>query len=68
MGASLFRVRDGRFSEADLGNGAFAEFADVKTLHQLNTFFVSREIGAAAPGDLLFFHQPGQRAVGQNRH
>lgn len=61
LGAALFRVRDGRFSEPDLHSGAFAEFADAKTLLRHNTFFVSRDISVAKPGDLLFFHQPGQR-------
>ena len=61
MGAALFRVRDGRFAEADIRNGAFAEFADAKTLLRNNTFFVTRDVAAAVPGDLLFFYQPGQR-------
>src|SRR4029077_17608003 len=37
--------------------GAFAEFADAKTLKGLNTYFVSRDIRAARPGDLLFYRQ-----------
>ena len=61
LGAGLFRVRGGQFAEIDLRNGAFAEFADAKTLLRHNTFLVSRDLRAAAPGDLLFFHQPGQR-------
>lgn len=61
LGASLFRVREGRFTEPDLRNGAFAEFADAKTLLRHNTYLVTRDVTAAAPGDLLFFHQPGQR-------
>ena len=31
--------------------------ADARTLWQHNTFFVSRDIYAARPGDLLFFRQ-----------
>ena len=61
LGAALFRIREGRFSEPDLRSGAFAEFADAKTLLRYNTFFVSRDVTVARPGDLLFFHQPGQR-------
>ena len=61
LGAALFRGREGRFAEPDLLSGAFAEFADAKTLLRFNTFFVSRDLGVAKPGDLLFFHQPGQR-------
>ena len=61
LGAALFRVREGSFAEADLRGGAFAEFADAKTLLRHNTYFVTRDIGGAAPGDLLFFHQPDQR-------
>ena len=61
LGASLFRVREGRFAEADLAGGAFAEFADAQTLLRHNTYLVTRDIAAAAPADLLFFHQPGQR-------
>ncbi len=57
LGANLFRVRDGRFTPADLTSGAFAQFADAKTLQRLNSDFVSRDIHRAAPGDLLFFRQ-----------
>ena len=61
LGAALFRVRDGAFREADAGGGAFAQFADVKTLWRLNTHFVSRRLDRARPGDLLFFRQAGDR-------
>jgi len=61
LGAALFRIRDGPFAADDLRNGSFAEFADAKTLLRHNTFLVTRDIAGAAPGDLLFFHQPGQR-------
>jgi uncharacterized protein YfaT (DUF1175 family) len=52
--ASLFRVRDGSFAPNDLSDGAFAEFADAETLMRRNTWLVSRELGEARPGDLLF--------------
>ena len=58
LGAALFRVREGAFQPADLTSGAFAQFADVRTLHRLNTHLVSRVLSAALPGDLLFFRQP----------
>ena len=39
----------------------FAEFADAKTLINLNAKPLGRDRHAARPGDLLYFHQPGQR-------
>jgi uncharacterized protein len=61
LGANLFRVRPGPFVPQDLADGAFAQFADAAALLHLNTFFVSRDLRAAQPGDLLFYDQPGQR-------
>lgn len=55
LGAALFRIRPASADE-DM-KGAFAEFADAKTLVQLNAFFVSRDVGMARPGDLLFYRQ-----------
>ncbi|MGB9336611.1 MAG: DUF1175 family protein [Candidatus Acidiferrales bacterium] len=57
LGAALFRVTAGPASESDAHTGAFAEFADAKTLKSLNTHFVSREVQDARPGDLLFYRQ-----------
>ncbi len=57
LGAGLFRVKPGIYLAGDERNGAFAEFADVKTLKSLNTFFVSRDIRQARAGDLLFYFQ-----------
>ncbi len=57
LGAALFRVEPGPASESDASNGAFAEFADAKTLKSLNTHFVSRDVQDARPGDLLFYRQ-----------
>ena len=57
LGAGLFRVKPGSFRLEDLGNGAFAQFADAQTLQWLNTHFISRDIRQAEPGDLLFFRQ-----------
>ncbi|HLW53740.1 MAG TPA: DUF1175 family protein [Candidatus Angelobacter sp.] len=54
LGAALFRVRP---ANQDEGRTAFAEFADAKTLWQLNTFLVSRDVRLARPGDLLFYRQ-----------
>jgi uncharacterized protein YfaT (DUF1175 family) len=61
LGASLYRVREGRFQAADLSNGAFAQFADAQTLWRWNTWFRSRDLRAAQPGDLLFYRQPDAR-------
>jgi uncharacterized protein YfaT (DUF1175 family) len=60
LGAGLFRVRPGSFEAADAANGAFAQFADAKTLVERNAYFVSRDVRAAQPGDLLFYRQFGQ--------
>jgi uncharacterized protein YfaT (DUF1175 family) len=60
LAASLFRVRGGSFAAGDLSAGAFAQFADVKTIWRYNTFFVGRDLSRARPGDLLFFRQDGQ--------
>ena len=39
----------------------FAEFADAKTLIHLNARPQGRDVRALRAGDLLYFHQPGQR-------
>lgn len=58
LGEKLFRVNFGTYKDDDLSNGAFAEFADARSLKSFNTKFVSRDRQQARPGDLLFFHQP----------
>lgn len=60
LGANLFRTRPGVFVPEDIKDGAFAEFADAETLRRFNTHFVSRDLNAARPGDLIFFRQLGQ--------
>ena len=55
LGPAVFRVR--QVTDEDDARPAFAEFADAKTLWQLNTFFVSRDVRLARPGDILFFRQ-----------
>ncbi len=57
LGAALFRVQPGAATESDARTGAFAEFADAKTLKSLNTHFISRDLRDAEPGDLLFYRQ-----------
>jgi uncharacterized protein YfaT (DUF1175 family) len=57
LGAALFRVRPGPFAPTDLPGGAFAQFADAHTLQQFNTYFISRDLRLAQPGDLLFYRQ-----------
>jgi uncharacterized protein YfaT (DUF1175 family) len=59
LGSGMFRVRDGSFAADDLNNGAFAQFADAKTLWRYNSYFVGRDVTRAHPGDLLFFRQEG---------
>jgi uncharacterized protein YfaT (DUF1175 family) len=61
LGAGLFRTRPGAFAPDDISNGTFAEFADADALRRYNTHFVSRDLSAARPGDLLFFRQEGHR-------
>lgn len=61
LAAALFRVRGGSLQANDLGDGAFAQFADVETLWRHNAHFVGRNVSRARPGDLLFFRQDGQR-------
>ena len=61
LAAALFRVRGGSFQANDLGDGGFAQFADVETLWRHNTHFVGHELARARPGDLLFFRQDGSR-------
>lgn len=62
LGANLFRVHEGDYTQADITNGNFSQFADAKTLWQRNTFFVSRDLRAARPGDLLFYRQLEQNS------
>jgi uncharacterized protein YfaT (DUF1175 family) len=61
LGAALFRVRPGPLVETDMGDGAFAEFADAKTLSRFNAHPVSRQVSRALPGDLLFYRQPAEQ-------
>jgi uncharacterized protein len=53
-GLPLFRVTAGATPK-------YAEFADAKTLINLNATALGRDPRAARPGDLLYFRQPGQR-------
>lgn len=62
LGASLFRVRQA--ADENDARTVFAEFADAKTLWQLNTFFVSRDVRLARPGDILFFRRLEQTSPG----
>lgn len=62
LSTGLFRTRAGPYLPADPTDGAFAQFADARSLWQYNTFFVSRDIHAARPGDLLFFRQLEQNS------
>lgn len=57
LGAALFRIKLGPLAQDDVRSGAFAEFADAKTMKEFNTFFVSRHTRDARPGDILFYRQ-----------
>lgn len=50
-GTKLFRT----------GSSEYRQFADARTLRQWNATFLSRRLQDAAPGDLLFFEQVGQK-------
>ena len=60
LGTALFRVRAGAFEAKDADDGAFAQFADARTLVERNAYFLSRDVRQALPGDLLFYRQFGQ--------
>ena len=60
LGAALFRVHPP--DEGGPLRASFAEFADAHTLQQFNTFFVSRDVRLAQPGDLLFYRQLEQNS------
>jgi uncharacterized protein YfaT (DUF1175 family) len=53
QGWPLFRVSAGQ-------PGRYGEFADARTLVQLNTRPLGRDTAALQPGDLLYFRQPEQ--------
>jgi uncharacterized protein YfaT (DUF1175 family) len=56
-GLALFRVSDSTPSTP----ARYAEFADARTIIRLNARFIGRDLAALRPGDLLYFHQRGQR-------
>ena len=62
LGPRLFRIAQGPFAPADLNDGTFAEFADVKTLVLANAHLIGRDVRRAMPGDLIFFRQFEQRS------
>ncbi len=55
-----FACAAGSFEPGNLGDGAFAQFADVENIRRYNTFLVGRDFSRVLPGDLLFFRQDGQ--------
>lgn len=62
LGAALWRVQPGSFQSDDLTSGAFAQFADAKTLKNLNMHFISKDLRQAHPGDILFYRQLQQNS------
>jgi uncharacterized protein len=62
LGALLWRVQPGSFDPSDLTDGSFAQFADAKTLKNLNMHFIGKDLGQARPGDILFYRQSQQNS------
>jgi uncharacterized protein YfaT (DUF1175 family) len=62
LAANLFRVRSGPYADGDVANGAFTQFANAETIWRYNTFFVTRDVHLARPGDLLFYRQLEQNS------
>jgi uncharacterized protein YfaT (DUF1175 family) len=58
VGEKLFRTNAGPFTDSDLSDGTFSDFADARTLKEHNSRFVGRDVMRAEAGDLIFFHQP----------
>jgi len=50
-------ARDGALPLFRIGDGRYAEFADARTIVRHNARLVDRDLAAARPGDLLYFHQ-----------
>jgi uncharacterized protein len=50
-------ARDGSLPLFCVGHGRYAEFADARTIIRDNARLVGRDLAAARPGDLLYFHQ-----------
>jgi len=61
LAAGLFRTKPGAFAPDDIADGTFSQFADAESLRRYNSHFVSRQLNAARPGDLLFFRQQGHK-------
>ena len=49
------------FQVSATGAPKYAEFADARTIVSRNARLLGRDASRALPGDLLYFHQPGQR-------
>jgi uncharacterized protein YfaT (DUF1175 family) len=62
LGPNLFRIRAGPYTSQDVVDGSFAQFADAKALWLHNTFFLTRDVRAGRPGDLLFYRQLAQNS------
>ena len=60
LGRALFRIEGATDGPVRLNPSQFGEFADSATLLRYNTYLISRDVRAAQPGDLLFFHQAVQ--------
>jgi uncharacterized protein YfaT (DUF1175 family) len=60
LGLNLFRIVPGPYTPGD--GGAFAQFANAHALLAFNTYFISRNVHVALPGELLFFRQLEQNS------
>jgi uncharacterized protein YfaT (DUF1175 family) len=63
LGPRLFRTRSGTYLPADSRDGTFSEFADARTLHQFNSYFVSRDLTRAQPADIFFFRRETRSGI-----
>jgi uncharacterized protein YfaT (DUF1175 family) len=59
LGTALFRVRPGAFETTDVSNGAFAQFADAKTLVELLFY---RQFGQSSPWHSMIVTRVGAEA------
>jgi uncharacterized protein YfaT (DUF1175 family) len=53
---------DGGLAMFRVSAASYQEFADAKTIVKLNARPVGRDVAALRPGDLIYFHQPSQKA------
>jgi uncharacterized protein YfaT (DUF1175 family) len=62
LGERVFRVSPGPYRPESGVEGEFSASASARMLWEHNTVFISREVGQALRGDLLFFFDPERHA------